>query len=62
MSGAILPFSLVHLWLAVELRYSYIYILQWNYVTVTFTLLRENSFITPYAGGSREMDKEIWMH
>jgi len=35
--------------------------LQWNYVTVAFTPLRENSFITPYAGGSSEMDKEIWM-
>jgi hypothetical protein len=47
MSGAILPFPLVYLWLAVELHCSNIY------------PLRENGVVTPYAGGSSEMNKEI---
>jgi len=38
---------------------SCIYGLQWNYIKVTFTPLRENGVVTPYAGGSSEMDKEI---
>jgi len=49
----------------VKNEWSYTFIsshgLQWNYITVTFTPLSENGVITPYAGGSSEMDNEIQM-